>query len=276
VRIFHPPKSVIEQAVAKMIADGVAHPEAKFNYEAEGGMRREITYRDEDLQYRMERTPQVECVDAALQMLIEMKLIPSDASYDKDAFDKHRAKVKETFKGGWTTITPVMERLMYMLTAVKRPKRLVELGSFWGNSLAWFAGPCVGEHRVYDAETIYGVDIDVAMTAQARKNFDQLGHCESVELIGEDAAVVLERIDAPIDFLYLEAKDEKNFSGYLEFLQQAYDKLPPGAWVIAHDSTHADHQKDLAGYLAWVRDTRNFSESVSFDVDRFGLELSIK
>ena len=99
---------------------------------------------------------------------------------------------------------------------------------------------------------------------------------EVVELIGEDAAIALPNIDGPIDFLYLEAKDENNNSGYLQFLRQVYDKLPKGAWVIAHDSTAYDHQVDLRPYLEWVRDTSNFSESISFDVDQFGLELSIK
>jgi len=97
-----------------------------------------------------------------------------------------------------------------------------------------------------------------------------------VELICEDAANALEWIEGPIDFLYLEAKGERNISGYLEFLKQAYTKLPPGAWVIAHDTTAYDHQDDLEEYLAWVRDKNNFLESISFDVDRYGLELSIK
>ena len=114
------------------------------------------------------------------------------------------------------------------------------------------------------------------MTRLAQENFSKLVNCEAVELIGEDAAVALSAIDAPIDFIYLEAKDEDNKSGYLEFLMQAYDKLPPGAWVIAHDSTAWDHRRDLKPYLEWVRDPRNFSESISFDIDQFGLELSVK
>ncbi|MBU8934445.1 MAG: class I SAM-dependent methyltransferase [candidate division Zixibacteria bacterium] len=277
MKIFHPRGRAIELALNKLKQDGVVHPEAQFNYEAEDGLRREVTYRDDDLQYRLGRSPaEVEVVDTALEMLISMKLVSTDAGYNKQSFDSLRFAVKKEFKGSWTSITPVMERLLYMLTAVKRPKRLVELGSFWGNTLAWFAGPCVGRNREYQAERIYGIDIDMKMTELAKENFARLEKTESVELIGEDAAVTLERIDAPIDFLYLEAKDENCNSGYLEFLQQVYDKLPEGSWVIAHDTTAYDHQDDLREYLVWVRDVRNFSESISFDVDRFGLELSIK
>lgn len=277
MRVFHPPVTAIELAVDKLKQDGLVHPEARFNHDAEHGLRREVTYRDGDLQYRLGHSSKaVEIVDAALKMLVSLEFVPSKASYDKTAFTGFHAEIKETFKGPWTSITPVMERLLYMLTAVKRPKRLVELGSFWGNTLAWFAGPCIGRVRKFAPEKIYGIDIDVEMTELARRNFAKLENCESVELIGEDAATALERIEGPIDFLYLEAKDENNNSGYLEFLKQSYNKLPRGAWVIAHDTTHWAHQADLVGYLAWVRDSHNFSESVSFDIDQFGLELSIK
>jgi predicted O-methyltransferase YrrM len=268
---------VVDQALEKLKRDGVVHPEARLNIDAERDLRREVTYRDYDLQYRLARSPeQAAVVEAARRLLVSLNLIPPDANYDETAFDALRAQVKASFQGTWTTITPVMERLLYMLTAVRRPRWLVELGSFWGNTLAWFAGPCLGPRREYIAERVIGIDVDVAITEKARENFSRLDNAEQVELIGEDAAIALDRIDGPIDFLYLEAKDEENNSGYLEFLRQAYHKLPRGAWVIAHDTTAWDHQDDLRPYLAWVRDTRNFAESISFDVDQFGLELSVR
>lgn len=277
MRVFHPPNSAIEIALADLKRHGVIHADARFNYEAEEGLRKEATYRDTDLQIRLEHSPAEELiVDAAKDLLVAMELIPFDASYDKSAFESLRLDVKKSFKGTWTSITPVMERLIYMLTAVSKPMCLVELGSFWGNTLAWFAGPCIGPNREWVADRIYGIDINVEMTNLAQDNFSKLTNCDAVTLIGEDAAVAIPKIDGPIDFLYLEAKDENNKNGYLEFLKQAYDKLPKGAWVIAHDSTHYVHQEDLKSYLAWVRDTRNFGESISFDVDQFGLELSIK
>ena len=277
MRIFHPPKSAINRAMDKLMQDGLVHSDASFNYDAERGLRKEVSYRDSDFQYRLARSPEEETIiDAACEFLVSLDLIPSNSNYNKESFMSLRSEVKSAFKGSWTSITPVMERLMYMLTAVKKPECLVELGSFWGNTLAWFAGPCIGRDREYAAERIYGIDIDVEMTKLARDNFSKLDNSEAVTLIGEDAATAIPRIDGPIDILYLEAKDENNKSGYLQFLQLAYDKLPKGAWVIAHDSTHYDHQKDIKPYLDWVRDTDNFTESISFDIDQFGLELSIK
>ncbi len=277
MKVFHPPKDVIEAAVLKLKKDGVVHPDACFNFEAEENLRREVTYRDYDLQIRLSNSLDEESIiEAAREMLVSLNLIDKEANYSIKAFESFRSEIKKNFTGTWTSITPVMERLLYMLTAVKKPMRLVELGSFWGNTLAWFAGPCIGTHREYIAERIYGVDIDIKMTELAKKNFDKLSNTESVELIGEDAATALSNIKDSIDFLYLEAKDENCVNGYLQFLKQAYDKLPSGAWVIAHDSTHHDHKDELKSYLEWVRNKNNFSESISFDIDQFGLELSIK
>jgi predicted O-methyltransferase YrrM len=277
MKVFRPPDDAIDDAVKQLKKDGIIHPDARFNAEAQQGLRREVTYRDYDLQVRLSRSSKEESiVEFARMMLVSLKLIEPDARYSLKAFDSLRSDVKREFTGTWTSITPVMERLMYMLTAVRKPMRLVELGSYWGNTLAWFAGPCIGAQQEYVAESIYGVDIDVEATELARANFAKLSNCESVQLIAEDAAVALSAIDGPIDFLYLEAKDEKRVNSYLQFLKQAYDKLPRGAWVMAHDSTHFAHRDEMWPYLEWVRDKHNFSESISFEVDEFGLELSIK
>lgn len=277
MKTFHPPRNAIDHVMQQLKREGIVHPEAKFHHEAEQGLRREVTYRDFDLQYRLARSPHEEAiVEAAREMLVSLDLIPADARYSSAAFAALRRQVKERFESKWTTVTPVMEHLIYMLTAVRRPKRLVELGCFWGYTLAWFAGPCIGPDREYHAEKVYGIDIDTAMIQLAEQNFARLDNTESVQLIGRDAATVLPTIEGPIDFIYLEAKDDNNGNGYLEFLKIAYDKIPPKGWVIAHDSTAWKHQDDLKPYLTWVRDPNNFSESISFDIDPFGLELSVK
>jgi predicted O-methyltransferase YrrM len=206
-------------------------------------------------------------------------IIPPSAGYDEHAFKALRREVKASFKGSWTSFTSTMERLVYALTSVKRPRCLVELGCFWGNTLAWFAGPCIGSRREYQAERIYGVDFDAKMLAKARENFAKLPNGEAVELIAEDARTALERIPGPIDVLYLEAKDESPGGKpglYLELLKQAYDKLPKGAWVLAHDVTDPDSREEVDIYLPWVHDKAHFVESICFDIDHCGLELSVK
>ena len=128
---------------------------------------------------------------------------------------------------------------------------------------------------------------------KARSNFAGLECGERVELIAEDARTALDRIDGPFDFVYLEAKFEnrqiaaaeaegfKDPLGpvphlYLVLLKQIYARLPSGAWVIAHDNLDWVAQREMAPYLEFVRDKAHFTESICFDIDDCGMELSVK
>ncbi len=275
--VFHPPEPAIDAAVGKLKDDGLVHPDASFNEAAEGGLRKEVTYRDYQFAYRLGRTPaEVETVDAALELLRSRGLVPRSADYDRAAFERFRPIVKDGFEGTWTSLSPTMERLIYMLASVRRPCRSIELGSFWGYTLAWFAGPAVGRDRAYAADAIYGVDIDADMTERARENFGKLTNCEAVELIAEDARTAVARLDGPFDFVYIEAKSEEKEGLYLELLRIIHDKLEDGAWVMAHDCLDWTFQREIADYLAFVRSPSNFSESICFDIDHCGMELSIR
>jgi len=275
--VFHPPRKAIELALKQMKIDGIAGPNAYFDYDAPGGLIQVVTYREPSFNYRLGRTTaEEEIVDTALELLKAQNLIPANSTYDKNAFKRFRAEIKEKFTGSWTSLSPTMERLMYMLTSVKKPERLIELGSFWGYTLAWFAGPCIGQHKTYTAEKIYGIDIDVKMIDQARVNFAKLDDSPGLELIGEDALEAIKKLEGPFDFLYIEAKADEADGLYLTLLKQMYDKLPKGAWVMAHDNFDWAFQKEMEEYLPWVRDKAHFSESIAFDIDHCGIELSIK
>jgi predicted O-methyltransferase YrrM len=255
----------------------MVHPDAEYNSDAAGFLRREVAYYDRDLMYRLGRTEaEEEIVDSALAMLKEHGLAAPGAAYDKEAFARHRADIRGKFEGTWTSLSPTMERLMYMLTSVRRPAHLIEFGSFWGYTLAWFAGPCVGPHAAYGAERIIGIDIDARMTAKAVANFRKLGDPDNVELIAEDARTALERMNGPFDSVYIEAKSDEMEGLYLSLLKQVYDRLAPGAWVMAHDNLDWTFREEMAEYLPYVRGRERFSQSVSFEIDSCGLELSIR
>jgi hypothetical protein len=48
---------------------------------------------------------------------------------------------------------------------------------------------------------------------------------------------------------------------YLELLRKLYDKVEPGGWVLAHDTVVPPFAKQLAEYLAFVRDKNNCNRS---------------
>lgn len=270
--------AAIEKAMGFLREKKWIASDARFNAEAEGNLRREVCYRDYDLLLMLGHAPDEEgTIEGALDLLRENGLAaPEAGAYDRDVFLDMRKRIA-AFDGTWSSLSDVMERLIYALTAAKRPKVMVELGSFWGYTLAYFAGPAIGPSPEYRAERIYGVDVNEAMCGKARTNLAGLANTENVTIITGDGREVIDEIEGPIDLLYLEAKpDDGSEFLYLPLLKLYYDKLAPDAWVIAHDTTARGHQDEMAEYLPWVRDPAHFRASVCFDVDRYGLELSVR
>jgi predicted O-methyltransferase YrrM len=268
---------VIEMALDKLKEDGLVSQDAYFNYNASQNLRREVAYRDFDFLTRLSRIAEVETVRSILAWLQRQGIVLQEATYDEEAFAKLRREVKEKFVIPGTSITAVMERLLYMLSSLKRPRRAIGLGTYRGYALAWVIGASCGRERGYAAEKVYGVDIDEAVTKEARSNFSKLAHADHVELLAEDGLKAAERIVGPFDYVYLDVESKELGKGiYLELLQKLYAKIPAGGWVLAHDTVVPPFAGQLAPYLAYVRDEQNFRQSISFDVDPFGLELSIK
>lgn len=76
--------------------------------------------------------------------------------------------------------------------------------------------------------------------------------------------------------LYLDADgDARRGKGiYFDILEAAYDKMPKGAIVLAHNSVNCAER--LSHYLGHVRDSASFQSSVNVIFDREGLEVSVK
>ena len=268
---------VIDRTLENLKEAGLVAPEAAFSHDAPGGLRREVAYRDFDFLARLGRTAEAETMRSILAWLKGQGLVPSSASYDEDAFAQLRQEVKVRFAIPGTSISPVMERLLYMLSSVKRPRRVLGLGTYCGYALVWAIGPTCGPGRVYEAERVLGIDIDGEATQRARENLGTLAHADHVELITEDGLAAVERLAGPFDTVFLDVESRELGKGlYLPLLEKLYDKLEDGGWVLAHDTVVPPFATDLAPYLAYVRDKEQFRESISFDVDAYGLELTIK
>ena len=270
-------RPVIELALAKLKEDGLVASDATFNPGAHGGLRSEVAYRDFDFLSRLSRVGEVDTVHSILSWLRQTGLVPKLAAYDEGAFVEMRQEVKSRFTVPGTSITPVMERLLYMLSSVRKPQRAIGLGTYCGYALIWAIGASCGTGKLYVAEKVYGIDIDAGATEKAKQNLRALANTDHVELLTEDGLRVAERLPGPFDYVFLDVESRELGKGlYLELLERLYDKIDDGGWVLAHDTVVPPFGDQLAGYLAYVRDGDRFQESVSFDVDAFGLELSIK
>lgn len=218
---------------------------------------------------------EITVVDGALQALVAERMLPC-ADYDHGPFDAMRKTVAAEFEIPWTAITPRMQRLIYAINAIHRPARMLAMGIFCGNTFISNAGAAVGPGACYEAEKLVGVEIKTEEADRARRNVARLDKAGRAEILGADGVEVARAFDGTIDLLYLDASGPARDGSdiYFDILEAALDKLPAGRLVLAHNSVNA--ADTYRRYLQFVRDSRNFRQSVNMIVDGEGLEVSVR
>ena len=214
-------------------------------------------------------------VDAALGVLHGAGVLPH-VNYDDEKLMAMRAAVREAFEIPWTAITPRMQRLIYAINAIRQPAVMIAAGCFCGNTFICNAGAAVGPGACYTARHLVGVEIDDKEAARAERNVRRITANAAARVVGDDAVSFVEQLGDPIDLLYLDA-DGAHGRGkgvYLDILRTAYDQMPAGSLVLAHNSVNSAEQ--LQEYLEFVRDTANLRATVNVVLDCEGLEVSIR
>ena len=168
-------RQAIEAALEKLKQDRLVSPDASFNYAAPNNLRSEVAYRDFDFLVRLGRAAEAETVRSIQAWLKQAGVVPGDATYDEKAFEALRGEVKEKFTLPGSSITPVMERLLYMLSSLRRPRRMIGLGTYCGNALVWAIGASCGAGKVYMAEKVYAIDIDAEFDSACPGEFQPTG-----------------------------------------------------------------------------------------------------
>jgi predicted O-methyltransferase YrrM len=244
------------------------------------------TYRADDWEsYKMEtKNPhrelepverEIAVVDEALAVLKDCGILPH-TQYDHERFAAHRKAVAEKFEIPWTAITPRMQRLLYAINAILQPANMIAAGVFCGNTFISNAGAAVGPGACYTARDLVGVEIKPEEAERAERNVRRLDPTGVARVIAADAVEVAAEYTEPIHLLYLDADGDRGRGKgiYLEILEAAYDKMPAGAVVLAHNSVNCANK--LGDYFAFVRESGHMTSSVNVVLDPEGLEVSLK
>jgi predicted O-methyltransferase YrrM len=196
--------------------------------------------------------------------------------YDHEKLLAHREAVRADFEIPWTAIGPRMQRLLYAINAIKQPPNMIAAGVFCGNTFISNAGAGVGPGACYEAERLIGVEIKPEEAERAERNVRKIDPTGTAYVLAADALDVVADFDGEIEVLYLDADgDQGRGKGiYLEILQAAYDKMPPGALALAHNSVNGGDR--IQPYLQWVRDPANMNGSLNVVIDGEGLEVSAR
>jgi predicted O-methyltransferase YrrM len=211
-------------------------------------------------------------VDQALEALREAGVLPH-TQYDRKRFLAHRKAVADTFEIPWTAISPRVQRLLYAVNAIARPANMIAAGVFCGNTFISNAGAAVGPGACYEAKKLIGVEIKPEEAERAERNVRCVDSTGIARVVAADALDVVAAFKEPIHLLYLDA-DGSGKKIYEDILRKAYQRLPEGALVLAHNSVNASER--LAGYLEYVRDPRSFKASMNVILDPEGLEVTVR
>jgi predicted O-methyltransferase YrrM len=216
---------------------------------------------------------EIAVVQDALAALYEAGALPH-TDYDRTKMLAHRKAVAEHFEIPWTAITPRMQRLLYAINAIVRPKTMIAAGVFCGNTFISNAGAAVGPGASYTAKNLIGIEIDVPGAELAERNTRRIDPTRVARVLAADALDVVVESQDPIDLLYLDADgDGRQGKGlYFEILEAAWPRLTPASVVLAHNSVNGG--PIVQPYLEFVRDPAHFRVSVNVVLDIEGLEVS--
>ncbi|MCM3239547.1 class I SAM-dependent methyltransferase [Heyndrickxia oleronia] len=211
-------------------------------------------------------------VESLISKLSENGILSPDSCFDKTNFINFKKQMPGKVILPGTTITPIMERVLFSIASSSSIKKIVVLGSYYGYALLWLTG---GKNRKENS-SVYGFDINKESCSQARINMDNL-NLDNVQIIEEDAFNGINLFeDETIDLLFIDVEKDGSKSNYSPLLEQWYGKLKKGALVLAHDPLVEKFTEDFKEYHKIVNDKSRFESSLTLPIDSCGLDISIK
>ncbi|MEP1488693.1 MAG: O-methyltransferase [Algibacter sp.] len=118
---------------------------------------------------------------------------------------------------------PYQGRVLSMISKLKQPKRILELGTFTG-----YATLCLAEGLEKDGE-IHTIDVNEELVDFQRKYFDKSEYGHQIHQHLGSAIDVLPKLDKTFDLVFIDA-DKPNYVNYFHLI---IDKLNTGGIIIS-------------------------------------------
>ncbi len=120
----------------------------------------------------------------------------------------------------------IQGRLLSMLVAMIKPKRILELGTYVG-----YSAICLAENLPEEGKLIT-IDIDDEIEDMAREYINASPSASKIEFIIADALKWLEECNETFDLIFIDA----NKRHYIEYYNAVFDKLTPGGFILADNT----------------------------------------
>jgi predicted O-methyltransferase YrrM len=156
-------------------------------------------------------------------------------------------------------------RFLYMLARSQGSRTVVEFGMSFGISTVHLAAAMRDNGR----GRVISTELHAPKVEQARKNLDEAGLSQYVEIRQGDALQTLRNLDCEIDLVLLDGWKEL----YLPVLTLLEPRLRSGAIIVADDTDLFPDK--TRPYQVYVREPQNGYTSVSIAMGD-GLEVSVR
>ena len=132
-------------------------------------------------------------------MIVDERLVTFINSFDSGNTEELDQIEKEAIETYVPIIRKEMQTFLKMLLAIKKPARILEVGTAIG-----FSAILMAEYNPIDCQitTIENYEKRIPI---ARENFKRVGKDQQITLLEGDATEVLKTLDEPFDFIFMDA-----------------------------------------------------------------------
>ena len=146
---------------------------------------------------------------------------------------------------------PYQGRVLSMISKLKSPENIIELGTFTGYSTL-----CLAEGLAKEG-TIHTIDINEELEDFQRKYFDKSSYGEQIIQHVGNALEIIPKINVMFDLVFIDA-DKPNYSNYFHLI---IDKLNSGGIILSDNVLwHGEVAKEdnLDKYTINIREFNNY------------------
>jgi len=117
-------KGLVNITLERLKKQSFISEDAFFNYENLNKLSDKVYYKDFHFLYYLGEYGDEGIANSALEFLKKNNIVSNNAIYSHEAYNNLQKEVKTNFKVPDTAFSPSMERLLFMLSSVKKPKKI--------------------------------------------------------------------------------------------------------------------------------------------------------
>lgn len=156
-------------------------------------------------------------------MIVDERLVTFINSFDSGNTEELEQIEKEAIETYVPIIRKEMQNFLKMLLAIKKPARILEVGTAIG-----FSAILMAEYNPNDCQIITIENYEKRIPI-ARENFKRVGKEQQITLLEGDAAEVLKTIEEPFDFIFMDAAKGQ----YIHFMPEVLRLLKKDGILVS-------------------------------------------